>query len=171
MADELPIPAPDESSELNKADAVDFIELITKQNPRLFNGLDKKKRGEIEQAITVSFAHVQKSHSGPLPDAETLEHYARIIPNGAERVMAMAEKEQSFRHDYTADVARRQLNQISRGQFFGFALAVIGIGGGILLAYYGKETSGLTTIITSIVGLVGVFLYGQKQARKNNSKS
>lgn len=166
MADELPVPAPENKSELDQVEAADFVDIVTKQNPRLFNGLDKKKRDQIVQAISVGFMHVQKSHSGPLPDAETLEHYARIIPNGAERVMAMAEKEQKFRHDTTTTVSRRQLNQISRGQFFAFALALVGIGGGIFLAYLGKETTGLTTIITSIVALVGAFLYGQNQAKK-----
>lgn len=166
MADELPVTVPENKSDLDRTDAVDFVEILNKQNPRLFNGLDKKKRDQIMQAISVGFMHVQKSHSGPLPDAETLENYARIIPNGAERVMAMAEKEQNFRHGYTDKISKRQLNQISRGQFFGFLLALVGIGGGILLAYLGKETTGLTTIITSIVALVGAFLYGQNQSKK-----
>ena len=59
----------------------------------------------------------------------------------------MAEKEQNFRHEYTNGIARRQLNQISRGQWLGFFIALSGIGGGVFLAYSGKETSGLATII------------------------
>jgi uncharacterized membrane protein len=165
--DELPIPSPENKSDLNKADAVDFLEVLTKQNPQIFNGLDKKKRDQIVQAITVSFMQVQKSHSGPLPDAETLEHYARIIPNGAERVMVMAEKEQEFRHIYSDKVSYRQLNQISRGQIFGFSIAILGIGGGIFLSYEGKETTGLTTIISSMVLLAGAFITGKVQDKKH----
>jgi uncharacterized membrane protein len=166
MADDLPVPENKADSE--KADAADFVEIITKQNPRLFNGLDKKKRDQIVNAISIGFMHVQKSHSGPLPDAETLEHYDKIIPNGAERIMSMAEKEQAFRHTYTSSVTKRQLNQISKGQIFGFIIAIVGVGGGIFLAYSGKETSGLSTIIASMVMLVGAFIYGKAQDKKQD---
>lgn len=164
MSDDLPVP--ENQADLDKVEAADFVEILNKQNPRLFNGLDKKKRDQIVQAISVSFMHVQKSHSGPLPDTETLEGYARIIPNGAERVMAMAEREQEFRHTYTKDVARRQLNQISKGQIFAFILAILGIGGGIFLAHEGKETAGLSTIMGSLAVLVGAFIFGKRQEKK-----
>jgi uncharacterized membrane protein len=164
MAEELPPSLPEQG--LEKAEAADFVDIITKQNPRLFNGINSKKRQEIVQAISVGFTLVQKSHSGPLPDAETLEHYARIIPNGAERVMAMAEKEQDYRHGLTKKVSSRQLNQIFTGQVFGFILALIAIGGGIYLSYSGKETSGLATIISAMVLLVGAFIVGKVQEKK-----
>ena len=38
--------------------------------------------------------------------------------------------------------------------------------GGIFLAYEGKETSGIATIITALVGLAGVFVYGKMEQKK-----
>jgi len=38
--------------------------------------------------------------------------------------------------------------------------------GGSLLVYGGKETSGLTAIITALAGLVGVFVYGKREQKK-----
>lgn len=38
------------------------------------------------------------SHSGPLPMAEDMRHYNDIIPNGADRIMQLAEKEQTNRY-------------------------------------------------------------------------
>lgn len=47
-------------------------------------------RGTVREA----FRHVlAESYQGPLPRPQDLEHYARVIPNGAERIMAMAERE------------------------------------------------------------------------------
>ena len=39
--------------------------------------------------------------------------------------------------------------------------------GGIFLVYVGKETSGLTSIITALAGLAGVFVYGKYEQRKD----
>lgn len=155
-----------DQTESENIEAAEIIEEITKQNPRLFNGLNKQKRQEIIRAFSIGITQITKTHSGPLPDPQDLEHYDKVIPNGAERIMAMAEKEQSFRHTYSDKIAKRQLNQISRGQWFGLLIAIIGIGGGIFLSYLGKETTGLTTIIVSMASLVGVFVIGKLQEKK-----
>ncbi|MGO2103477.1 MAG: DUF2335 domain-containing protein [Psychroflexus halocasei] len=47
---------------------------------------------------SLSFTLIQeKSHSGPLPDAETLVRYDSVIPEGAYRIMKMAENQQNHR--------------------------------------------------------------------------
>ena len=48
---------------------------------------------ERRAAVTQVFKEISRFHSGPLPDAETLEHYNRIIPNGAERIMRLVDAE------------------------------------------------------------------------------
>lgn len=162
MADEIV-----KQEDLGSADeALEIVESITKQNPRLFNGIAKNKKEEIVRAFSIGFMHIQKSHSGPLPDPDTLEQYSKIIDNGAERIMVMAEKEQSFRHSYNEKIATTHLNQIGRGQWFGFILSLLGIGGGIYLAFLGKDTAGVAVIITSIVALVGAFVFGKPKDDK-----
>jgi uncharacterized membrane protein len=152
---------PETESTVEKVEASDIVEIISKQNPRLFNGIKKEKQAEIVKAFSIGFMQIQKHHSGPLPDAETLEHYSNIIPNGAERIMVMAEKEQDFRHGLSTDESKRILNQRGIGQIFGFIIAIVGIGGGIFLAYSGKETAGLTSIISAMVLLAGAFITGK----------
>jgi predicted MFS family arabinose efflux permease len=39
--------------------------------------------------------------------------------------------------------------------------------GGIFLAYVGRETSGLSAIVTALVALAGVFVYGKKEQKKD----
>ena len=53
----------------------------------------------VVEAVITQITRVQKSHSGPLPDIETLRGYADLIENGAERIMRMAEKEQEQSHE------------------------------------------------------------------------
>jgi flagellar motor component MotA len=52
------------------------------------------------------------------------------------------------------------------GTILGFVVAMTAIIGGSLLVYGGKETSGLTAIITALAGLVGVFVYGKREQKK-----
>lgn len=50
---------------------------------------------------------------GPLPEAHEMEHYERVLPGSADRILSMAENEVSHRH--TMD---------SRGQIIGTGLPV-----------------------------------------------
>lgn len=63
-------------------------------NPKIFNGLSKDKKQELLHSFALT---VYKSHSGPLPDPESLVDYDKVIPNGADRLMKMAEKQQDHR--------------------------------------------------------------------------
>lgn len=65
---------------------------LTTVNPQIFEGVNQKKKEEILRSI--SFTLIQeKSHQGPLPDADTLIKYNSVIPEGADRIMKMAEKQ------------------------------------------------------------------------------
>ena len=96
-----------------------------------------------------------------MPDPDTLAKYAETIPDGAERIMKMAEKEQDFRHDFASKRLRRELNQSGMGQILAFILSVTAISGGIFLAYMGKDTAGITTIISAMALLAGAFIAGR----------
>jgi len=113
----------------------------------------------------------QQIHSGPLPAPQTLEAYAKIIPNGAERIMAMAEKEQEFRHELTKTINTRNINIESRGQIFGFILSVIIIGSGVYLTATDKQTTGLVAVIGGIAILVGAFYYSKKPKPQQQEKT
>jgi uncharacterized membrane protein len=48
--------------------------------------------------FAVTQAVIQSSYRGPLPPPEHLEGYEKILPGAADRILSMAEKEQSHRH-------------------------------------------------------------------------
>ena len=52
------------------------------------------------------------------------------------------------------------------GLLLGFVIAMTAIGGGIRLSLMGKGGAGLTSIISALAALVGVFIYGKIQQGK-----
>ena len=98
------------------------------------------------------------SFSGPLPPPSMYGEYNRVQPGSADRIFAMAEKEQQHRiaTERTALAASVQSSKL--GQYFGFALAVLCIGGGVFLATGGHTVAAVVLVCASAIGLVGRFL-------------
>lgn len=50
---------------------------------------------------SVRLAAIQQSqYSGPLPPPALYQEFEKVLPGSAERILAMAEKEQSHRHEW-----------------------------------------------------------------------
>lgn len=89
-------------------------------------------------------------HLGPLPHPDHYERYAALIPNGAERIIAMAEREQNQRH------LMERLGMASA-----FVLALAFLIAGTILVYAGHDQAGAAIVTTTVVALVGVFITGR----------
>lgn len=140
---------------------------LVKYNPRVFKGVPQEKKIEILQSLSVvSVQH--KSHSGPLPDAETLIQYNSVIPNGADRIMTMAERQQSHRISLENKLVTSQSNQSKMGQIFGLVIGLVGIGCGTFLAAIGATTVGGIIAGGTVVSLVSVFVIGKSIQRKKS---
>ena len=150
-------PTPEHSNELKKVE-----QEITKVNPKIFEGIPANKKFEL-----LNIFSIQKTHSGPLPPPEQLEKYSEIIPNGADRIMAMAEKQQAHRIELEKIAVNQQLTQSKRGQTFGFLIGLFAIGGGVACILMGHEWSGAFIGGGGITGLVSVFVLGKKQQRQS----
>jgi uncharacterized membrane protein len=92
----LPQKQSDNEQKSHKAEIIELEQELLSVNPRIFDGIKKEKKEELLRSFSVTLIQ-EKSHSGPLPDAETLIQYDSVIPNGADRIMAMAEKQQDHR--------------------------------------------------------------------------
>jgi uncharacterized membrane protein len=91
-----------------------------------------------------------ESHLGPLPHPDLYEHYAAIIPDGANRIMAMAEREQRQRH--RMEVA---------GMVSAFTLALAFLIAGSTLVLQNHDWAGAVIITSTVVALVGIFITGR----------
>ena len=105
-----------------------------------------------EQATAQVSAIVQEQRfQGPLPPPEILARYNAVVPNGAERIMAMAEREQ--RHSHQMDLL--SICSVNVGQFLGFLIVAGAIVSGAFLVFHDKPISGFGIFFSGLGVLLG----------------
>jgi uncharacterized membrane protein len=102
---------------------------------------------------------------GPLPPPADLERYAQIVPNGADRIMRLAEEhaahEQTLeRNALAANIAalQEELRLERRGQNLALAIGLPTLAGSVATAFAGHDGAAITLAATSLVGVVAAFL-------------
>jgi len=151
-------------------------------NLPIFEGpLDEKFRKEIEKVdgkdtelvkkvatVVLSIVH-QESFSGPLPHPKHLAEYNQILPGAADRIIAMAEKEQAHRHSWEVKSLRYDFSYSLLGIILGFVIALALL----ILAYVssqaGHQNVALTFLAASTVGMVASFIKGRSWLKDRNS--
>lgn len=106
------------------------------------------------------------SFSGPLPPPGLLARYNDVIPNGAERIMAMAERQSAHRESLEAKVVAGNVASQARGSHYAFIICLITIVGGFVLIGMGKSIYGISAVIASLATLAGVFVIAKTSQRK-----
>jgi uncharacterized membrane protein len=100
-----------------------------------------------------------------------LAAYEQVFPGCAERIVAMAEGQSAHRQHIEKTVIEGNVAAERRGQYLGSTIAMIAVLGGIALIYADKNAMGIATIISTLVALSGVFVYGRtQQARERREK-
>lgn len=116
--------------------------------------LDPQTRQAVQAIVQGS---VVESFSSPSPPPRVLDGYNQALPNGAERVVAVVEKQGEHRQTLER-----------RGQMFGFIFAMTALVGGIVLIAIGQSAAGLVPLIGGLAGVGGLFFYSEHQAHKQN---
>lgn len=104
-----------------------------------------------------------------LPEPEELAAYSEIIPNGADRIMAMVEAQSSHRLALERTVISSQQKQEERGQWFGLVIALVFVSCGTYAALNGQSTFGSIVVSSTLLSLVGIFVYSKHQSKKELS--
>jgi uncharacterized membrane protein len=107
---------------------------------------------------------------GPIPPPDFLRKYNEFIPNGAERILAMAENQSQHRQNLEKTVIEGDNRRADRGQIFGFIIALIALLGGFGLIAAGKDGFGIASVLGSLATLTGVFVYGSISRKKEREK-
>ncbi len=113
---------------------------------------------------------VQIQRSGPLPDPAELEGCNRVIPNGAERIIKMAELQTSHRMEIEKHVVFSQQSQAVRGQYFGLLAVLISVGCATYAAISGMQTFASVLGGTTVTSLAVAFLGGKYLQKKDLSE-
>ncbi len=116
---------------------------------------------------------ITREHSGPLPPAEYFREINEVIPGGAERVLAMAERQGAHRQvmertdlDAAINHDKGELSRSNRGLAAGFVTALSFLGAAVYLIHGGHDTAGTVIGSVDIVGLVSVFVIGRVYSGK-----
>src|SRR5208283_2804135 len=93
----------------------DFI----KEVEELLKEAIPEKEEREKMALVIRHTMRTSSRSGPLPDPKELAAYNGIIPNGADRIMKMAEAQSNHRIQIETCVVTSQQKLEARGQSYG----------------------------------------------------
>jgi len=99
--------------------------------------------------VVTTQVHQVKQWQGPLPSPDDLARFNEIIPDGAQRIVAMAENEQKHRLAHEAAVLDANRREARRGQYFGTGLSAFAIAGAVYVAIIG----GSPWVSASLVGV------------------
>ncbi len=120
-------------------------------------------------AVTVERHEVQ-AFSGPVPSPEVLDKYEKILPGAADRIITMAELEQSHRHECENKALRQNIEnhkarnlEVARGQRYGLVIGLTAIAAGAALAFNGHGLPGGFIGTGGVIGLVAAFLYSHRK--------
>lgn len=108
---------------------------------------DKARSRPTEQ--NTELLHQSQQWSGPLPPPGALQQFNEIIPHGADRIMAMVEREQIHRITYEEKRLSGEIEAAARGHWIGGAITVIAILTAAVSGYMGVHP----VICVAIVGL------------------
>jgi uncharacterized membrane protein len=105
----------------------------------------------------------QTGWSGPLPSPDALDKFNQIIPNGADRIVAMAEREQTHRIDTESRGLTATIAEAKRGQYLGAGISLMALAGAAFTAYIGAHWSVSVAFIgLTILGVVRALIRPRK---------
>ena len=108
--------------------------------------------------------------SGPLPDAQQLEHYDHIVPGASDRIITMAETQAAQRQKLEYIVVSANARDSLLGVICGFAICLVAIIAGAIVIMNGHDWAGTVIGGSGIVGLASVFVYGTRSGRKERAE-
>jgi uncharacterized membrane protein len=105
-------------------------------------------------------------HSGPLPDPDTLFQYNEIAPGAADRIIAMAEREQRHRHETDRALVRMHSRNTAGGLVSATLIGLAAIGGGAYGMVNGGDIAGAGVALGGLASLVWVYVTGKKSEER-----
>ena len=120
-----------------------------------------------QDAVALQVTHQRTEiHSGPLPHPEVLRQYDALIPNGADRILRLVEKQSEHRMELEKKVVYSDARRADWGVVAGILVASGGMGFGYALLIHGLAVQASVFAGGTIAALVGTFVYGTKSRRE-----
>ena len=128
--------------------------------PEFIRGIPEAKR---ELFIRAMILHEQ--YSSPIAPPKIIAGYEQYLPGSADRILIMAEQQQSHRMKLEDRAQAAAIQRDKRAMYLGagLSLALMLISLAVILS--GFDVAGLGMIAVSAVSLAGVFLYSHRSVR------
>lgn len=135
-----------------------------------FNNLPVKDQEEIvgSNHILMQSLEVSRYFSGPLPHPSILAEYNKAVPDAAERILRMAEKQQEASIKNQTYQLQKTAESSKRGQYMGFIVALLCLICSFVLLFMGKAVTGLVTMGASAVAVMAAI--GSANNKNNSEK-
>lgn len=119
--------------------------------------MSKAKRYANNRTKPAAAQTLRAQWSGPLPPPSVLEGFDKVVPNGAERIFRMAEREQEHRLAYEQAELQYSRNDFRYGQVIGGMLALICVVASVLSVHLAAHPS----VSIALVGIPMTALIGK----------
>ncbi len=84
----------------------------------------QQPQDQSQKRLLVHEHQEQYIFQGPLPAPQILEQYNQIVPDAAERILRMAEKDADFQREITHKAIDTEAKERKRGQIFGICIGL-----------------------------------------------
>lgn len=122
---------------------------------------------QIRQHADGSVTATQVQFMGPLPPPEMLEHYERIVPGFAARLLDEFEQQGQHRRKLEAKVIGGNVEAQRRAQPIAAICFVVTVVGAAVAAAFGNTGAAVAIAGMDFLTFGGIYVYGQAQQRKH----
>ena len=98
------------------------------------------------------------SFQGPLPPPALYREYKENLPGAEERILKLAENEQTHRHQWDNNIMRNAATAVRRGQWMGFGVACAAILFAAFCAYLERDGGMYIFGGISFIGILSAFV-------------
>lgn len=99
-----------------------------------------------------------RRRGGPLPAPGDLEHYERICPGAADRILKVMEREQAHRQELTATIVETEAVNARRSLPIGGAVALLAVCGATLVGLFGSWEAAVALVGIPLAAIVRAFV-------------
>lgn len=103
---------------------------------------------------------------GPLPAPEILAGYEMVEAGTANRVIAMAEREQVHRHEQETRALEANVDLARRGQVAGTLIGITGFAAAVILGVFGQPWAAGVVAALDVGGIIAALALGRRRAAR-----
>ena len=105
-----------------------------------------------------------------MPSPDALRRYNEVIPGLGDRIVVQWESQTAHRQSLERQTIQNDILLSRLGLVAAFVIAVTFFMGGVFLIYNGFAWAGTTIITSTVVSLVGLFIYGTNNRRQERDR-